>query len=344
MRILVTGNLGYIGSLLTPILAAEGHEVYGLDAGYYENCIFGTSPTNNSGVCHQLRQDIRDVETSELMGFDAIIHLAALSNDPTGELNPELTEEINWRASIRLAELAKAARVSRFLFASSCSIYGQSDNKYLTEDAQFSPLTAYARSKVNTEADLAAMADDSFSPIFLRNGTAYGLSPRLRFDLVVNNLTGWAFTTGEVKLLSDGKAWRPIVHIKDISLAFLAALTAPREAIHNQAFNVGQNRENYQIRDIAETVGEVVPNSKVAYTEGATADNRTYNVSFDKINKSLPGFRPVCNLEWAVRELYEACKDNQLTIEDFQGRRFTRLKQLHYLLESGQLDSNLRWK
>jgi nucleoside-diphosphate-sugar epimerase len=344
MRLLVTGNLGYIGTLLTPMLAQKGHEVWGLDNGYFEECIFGALPTKYPGVHQQLHQDIRDIKAEQLVGFDAVLHLAALSNDPTGELNPELTEDINWRASIRLAELAKAAGVSRFLFASSCSIYGQSGDKSLTEDARFAPLTAYARSKVNTEADLAAMADDRFSPVFLRNGTAYGLSPRLRCDLVVNNLTGWAFTTGQVKLLSDGKAWRPIVHIKDISFAFLAALTAPQQVIHNQAFNVGQNCENYQIRTIADIVGKVVPNSTVTYAEGAAADNRTYNVCFDKINKILPGFRPVCNLEGAVRELYEAFKHNHLTLDDFQGRCFTRLNQLHFLLETGRLDDNLRWK
>ena len=343
MRVLVTGNLGYIGAVLTPMLASAGYEVWGLDTGFYQECTFGTMQESYHGVHKQIHKDVRDVKEDDLVDIEAVIHLAALSNDPTGELNPELTEEINYRASVRLAKFARTVGVSRFLFASSCSIYGHGEGKALTEEAPFHPLTAYARSKVKAESDIAALADDDFSPVFLRNATAYGLSPRLRFDLVVNNLTGWAYTTGAVKLLSDGRAWRPIVHVEDIARAFLAVLAAPREAIHNQAFNVGQDVENYQIRDIAEMVAQVVPSSRVTYAEGASADSRTYNVSFAKIWEVLPGFRPVWNLERGTRQLYEGFKAFRLSFEDFQGRKYTRIKQLRHLLNVRWLDLELRW-
>ncbi len=344
MRILITGNLGYIGTILTPRLASEGYEVWGLDTAYYQECLFDSQSDSCEVLHKQIFKDIRDIKEEDLLDVDAIIHLAALSNDPTGEIDPKLTEEINYRASVCLAKSARNAGVSRFLFASSCSIYGQGGGKALTERAPFHPLTAYAHSKAKAEYDIAALACDSFSPVFLRCGTAYGFSPRLRFDIVVNNLTGWAFTTGQVKLMSDGRAWRPIVHIEDIASAFHAALAAPAEAIHNQALNVGQEEQNYQIRDIADLVAQIVPNCEVTYNEGASADSRTYHVSFEKIREVLPDFKPVWGLKRGIRQLYEAFKNNGLTLEEFQGRKYTRIKQLQYLLNSNILNSEFRWR
>jgi nucleoside-diphosphate-sugar epimerase len=340
MRVLVTGNLGYIGLGLTPKLVSAGYEVLGLDTGYYQGCAFGATP---NGDHRQILKDIRDIELDDLVGTDAIIHLAALSNDPTGELNPTLTEEINYRAAVRLARSARDAGVKRFIFSSSCSIYGQGESKSLTEESPFRPITAYARSKAKAEADIAALATDSFSPIFLRNATAYGLSPRLRFDLVVNNLTGWAYTTQEARLMSSGEAWRPLVHVDDIVNAFLVVLTAPREAIHNQAFNVGRDDGNYQIRDVAEMIVRIVPDCRVAYAAGATADSRTYHVCFAKIRETLPAFQPAWNLEQGIRQLYNAFESCRLSFEDFDGHKYTRLKQLRFLLDANCLNSELRW-
>lgn len=343
MRVLVTGNQGYIGVVLTPILAAAGHEVFGLDTGYYCECNFGEIPDPAFGVVRQISKDVREVGEEDLRGMEAVVHLAALSNDPTGELAPELTAEINHRASVRLARIARQCGVSRFLFASSCSIYGQGDGRSLTEEAPFHPLTAYARSKVDTERDLATLADERFSPVFLRNATAYGFSPRLRFDLAVNNLAGWAYTTGLVKLLSDGQAWRPFVHVEDIACACAAALAAPREAVHNQAFNVGQDEDNHRIRDVAEKVTQVLPDSRVSFADGVSADSRTYHVSFAKIRRCLPEFRPAWTLERGIRQLRDAFAAAGLTAEGFHGRSYTRLKQLQHLLRTGRLDSQLRW-
>jgi nucleoside-diphosphate-sugar epimerase len=340
MCVLVTGNLGYIGVVLTPKLVSAGYDVLGLDTDYYQECTFGVTP---NGDHRQLYKDVRDIEPDDLQGIDAIVHLAALSNDPTGELNPELTEEINYRASVHLARLARDAGVRRFIFSSSCSIYGQGESKTLTEEAPFHPVTAYARSKVKAEADIAALADDNFSPVFMRNATAYGLSPRLRFDLVVNNLTGWAYTIRQVRLMSNGEAWRPLVHVNDIVSAFLAALAAPRQVIHNQAFNVGKDEDNYQIREVAEAVARIVPDCQVTYAAGASPDSRTYHVCFAKIRERLPEFKPAWNLEQGIRQLYDAFASWGLPFEDFDGRKYTRLKQLHYLLDANCLDSELRW-
>jgi nucleoside-diphosphate-sugar epimerase len=343
MRVLVTGNQGYIGAVLTPVVAAAGHEVWGLDTGYYRDCNFGEVADPAFGVTRQIARDVREVTDDDLRGVAAVIHLAALSNDPTGELAPALTSEINHRASVRLARIARQCGARRFLFASSCSIYGQGEGPSLTEEAPFNPLTAYARSKVDTERDLAALADDGFSPVFLRNATAYGFSPRLRFDLAVNNLAGWAYTTGLVKLLSDGRAWRPFVHVEDIARACVAALAAPRDAIHNQAFNVGQDEDNHRIRDVAEKVAQVVPNSRVSFAEGVSADSRTYHVSFAKLRRQLPEFRPAWSLERGIGQLRDAFAAAELTAEGFQGRTYTRLKQLQHLLSTGRLDSQLQW-
>lgn len=340
MRVIVTGNLGYVGTVMTPLLEAAGHEVWGLDTGYYRECLLGPLPA--SGVRRQVERDIRRVSARDIEGADALVHLAALSNDPTGELNPRLTEDINLAASKRLAEMARDSGISRFVFASSCSIYGQSDG-LLDEESAFNPLTAYARSKVDTERALKDLANDDFSPVFLRNGTAYGFSPRLRVDIVVNNLTGWAVTTGEVKLMSDGRAWRPLVHVEDMTRAVIAALQVPRERVHNQAFNVGRAEDNHQIRTIAEEVQRVVPNSKVTFAEGVSADARNYNVSFDKIARLLPEFQPLWSVPLGVRELYAAYTAHGLDYDRFNGREFTRLKQLQYLTAERKLDDSLAW-
>lgn len=342
MRILVTGNQGYIGTIMTQRFAEAGHEVIGLDTGFYEDCWLG-GPVDTK-VAKQIRKDIRDVTPDDFQGVDGVVHLAALSNDPTGELNPGLTEAINFEATILAAKAAKAAGVSRFVFASSCSIYGAGGKDALTEEDDFNPLTAYAKSKVASEFGLREMADDAFSPTFMRNGTVYGYSPRLRVDLVVNNLTGWALTTGQVKLLSDGRAWRPMLHIEDFTQAFRCALEAPREAVHNQAMNVGTESENYMVRDMAEFVQKVVPNSTVSFGEGAGADTRNYNVSFAKIRKVLPAFEPQWTVPKGAEQVYKACADAGLEFEAFMGRNYTRLKQLQHLIDTGQVDANLVWQ
>lgn len=336
MRVLVSGHHGYIGSVMTDVLTRAGHAVTGLDTFLYEGCDFGRDPE----PCPVIRKDIRDVQPADLRGFDAVIHLAALSNDPLGCLDESCTLDINHLGSVNLARAAKAAGVPRFLFASSCSLYGAAGDKMLDESASFNPITAYGTSKVLVEADVSQLADDSFSPTFLRNATAYGASPRLRADIVVNNLVGVAYTTGEVLIQSDGTPWRPLVHVQDISRAFLAVLEAPREAVHNQAFNVGSSQENYQIRDVAAIVQEVVPGCSVSYLEGGGPDPRCYRVNCDKLSRHLPGFQT----EWTVRrgaeELYAAFVRNGLTREMFA--RYVRLKRIQELLADGRLDETLR--
>lgn len=342
MRVLITGNQGYIGTVMSAVLADAGHEVWGLDTGFYENCWLGKQAANV--VTKQIKKDIRDATPEDFEGVQGVVHLAALSNDPTGELNPGLTEDINYDATIKVAKAAKAAGAERIVFASSCSIYGSGGKDALTEEDAFNPLTAYAKSKVNSEFGLRELADDDFSPIFMRNGTVYGFSPRLRFDLVVNNLTGWAVTTGEVKLLSDGRAWRPMLHIEDMSQAFRHALEAPRERVHNQAMNVGTESENYMIRSMAEIVNETVPNTKVTFGEGAGADSRNYNVSFAKIRELLPAFQPNWTVPKGAEQVYKGCLDAGLDFEGFSGRLYTRLKQLQFLMDGDKVDGSLRWK
>ena len=340
MRILVTGHKGYIGTVMVPMLLGAGHEVVGLDSDLFEQCTF--SPGIHD--IPEMRIDLRDVQTRQLAGFDAVIHLAALSNDPLSDLNPEITYDINHAASVRLAKLAKEAGVPRFLYSSSCSSYGQAGDNLVDETGELNPITAYAISKVRVERDVATLADDRFSPTFLRNATAYGVSPRLRFDLVLNNLVAWAFAKGRVHIKSDGTPWRPIVHIEDISRAFLAVLGAPREAVHNQALNVGQTEENYRIRELADIVKEVVPGSRVEYAEGGGPDPRCYRVDFAKIHRLLPDFKPQWNARRGAEELYAAYKVAGLVLEDCEGPRFKRIDHLKQLLAAGRVDATLRWK
>jgi nucleoside-diphosphate-sugar epimerase len=339
MRILVTGHNGYIGCVLVPLLQNAGHEVRGLDSFIFEHCTLGPEVE----AIPALRKDLRDVELADLRGFDAVIHLAAISNDPIGDLNPECTDEINHRASVRLAVLAKQAGVKRFLFSSSCSNYGSSSpDSILTEEASLNPVTPYGISKVRVEQDVAPLGDREFTPVFLRSATAYGFSPHLRGDIVLNNLVGWAYLTGMVRMKSDGTPWRPIVHIEDISRAFLALLEAPRELVHKQAFNVGRTEENYQIRDLAKIVMETVPGSEITFAADAGPDKRCYRVNFDKIHNTIPGFRPRWNARKGARELLEAYARFGLTLADFEGARFMRIQRVRQLQREGKLDANLR--
>lgn len=339
MRILITGHLGYIGTVMVPMFLAEGHEVVGLDSDLYRSCTFGDGLVQVPSIC----KDIRDVQLEDVKGFDAVCHLAGLSNDPLGDFNPELTYDINHKASVRLAALSKEAGVRRFVFSSSCSCYGAAGDDKLTEEAPFNPVTPYGKSKVWTERDVSPMADDNFSPTFLRNATAYGVSPRLRFDLVLNNLAAWAFTTGKILMKSDGSPWRPIVHIRDIASAFLAVVGAPHELVHNKAFNVGVTEDNLQIRDIARIVGQTIPDCSIQFADGASPDARNYRVNCDRLSETLPSFQPQWNARLGAQELYEAYKKYGITLEDFEGPRYQRIGHIRKLIEDGALDADLRF-
>ncbi len=339
MRVLITGHLGYIGTVMVPMFLSEGHDVVGLDSDLYRSCTFG----NGLVEVPSIRKDVRDVEMDDLKGVEAVCHLAGLSNDPLGDFNPELTYEINHKASVRLAALAKEAGVQRYVFSSSCSCYGAAGDDMLTEEASFNPVTPYGKSKVWTERDVSPMADDNFSPTFLRNATAYGVSPRLRFDLVLNNLAAWAFTTGKIVMKSDGSPWRPIVHIRDIASAFLAVVAAPRELIHNKAFNVGVTEDNLQIRDIARIVGQTIPDCSVQFADGASPDARNYRVNCDRLPETLPSFQPQWNARLGAQELYKAYKKYGITLEDFEGPRYQRIGHIRKLIEDGALDADMRF-
>jgi nucleoside-diphosphate-sugar epimerase len=339
MRVLVTGHMGYIGRVMAPMLRTAGHEVIGLDSDLFK----GMQLTPDNSEFPTIRLDIRDVERKHLEGFEAVIHLAALSNDALSNWNPAITYDVNHAASVRLARMAKDAGVQRFLFSSSCSIYGRPGDSLVDEAGTIETITPYTISKAQVERDLAGLASGSFSPTFLRNATAYGVSPCHSFELVLNNLVAWAYAVGRVHIKSDGSPWRPTVHIEDISRAFLAALTAPREAIHCQAFNVGRVDENYTVRQLAQIVQEVVIGSQVEYADGGRPDARSYRVDFRKIRHHLPTFKP----EWTVRrgaeQLYAAYRRAGVTLDQFEGPRFKRIDHLKQHVASGRLDATLRW-
>ena len=338
MRVLLTGHKGYIGTILAPMLLEAGHEVHGLDSDIFSRCTFGDEPVQ----IPETIKDIRDITSEDVKGFDSVLHLAGLSNDPLGDLNAELTYEINHRASVRLAALAKEAGVKRFIFSSSCSNYGAGGDDLLDENGDLNPVTPYGKSKVMVEQDVSKLADNDFCPLYLRNATAYGVSPRLRFDLVLNNLVAWAYTTGQVRLKSDGTPWRPIVHIGDISRAFVATLHAPVEKVHNRAFNVGVPGENFRIREIAEIVRDTVPDSQVSFAPDASPDKRNYRVDCSLIQREVPEYQPNWNVRKGAQELYEAYKATGLTLEEFEGKRYKRIDHVRMLIADGIIDESLR--
>ncbi len=339
MKVLVTGHRGYVGSVVVPHLMAQGHELCGMDIDLYRRCSYGDEPVD----IPSLEKDIRDAAPEDFQGVDAVVHLAALSNDPLGDLNPDVTWDINHRGSVRVAEAAKAAGVPLFVMASTCSNYGAGGDAPVDENAELHPLTPYAQSKVRAENDITPMADENFSPVFLRFATAYGLSPRLRFDIVLNNLAAWVHTTGKIMLKSDGTPWRPLIHVEDMARAFAAVLSVPRERVSAQAFNVSPPEENYRIRQLAEILGEESPGCVLSFAEGASADSRNYRVSTAKIQETIPEFKPEWNARLGARQLLAAYETHGLKLEDFEGPVYNRIQHVKMLLADGTLSPDLRW-
>ncbi|MBD2605196.1 SDR family oxidoreductase [Scytonema hofmannii FACHB-248] len=339
MKILVTGTEGYLGSLLPPLLIERGHEVLGVDTGYYK---VGWLYNGTQVTAKTLNKDIRNITAEDLQGVEAIVHMAELSNDPTGQLSPTITYDINHKGSVRLAKLAKEAGVRRFVYMSSCSVYGVATEGDVTEESSVNPQTAYAECKTLVERDVRPLADDDFSPTFMRNATAFGASPRMRFDIVLNNLSGLAWTTKEIKMTSDGTPWRPLVHALDICKAIVCAIEAPRDIVHNQIFNVGDTTNNYRVKEVAEIIANVFTGCKLSFGDSG-ADNRSYRVSFEKINTILPGFKCDWNAQRGAQQLFDLFSQIDMTEETFLSRGFTRLKQLEYLIRTQQIDQDFFW-
>lgn len=339
MRILLTGHKGYIGAVAASMLHSAGHEVVGLDTDLFDGCDFGEAPPR----LPEVRKDMRDLEKADLAGFEAVVHLAALSNDPLGNFDKSLTYDINHGGSVRLAEMAKQAGVKRFVFSSSCSTYGSAGDAIHDETAPLNPVTAYAETKVMFEADLSRLADDDFSPTSMRNATAYGVSPRLRLDVVLNDFVASAYATGRIHIKSDGTPWRPIVHIRDIIAAMISVLNAPRETVHNEVFNVGRTEENYRISELADIVAETVPGCRIEYAAGGGPDKRCYRIDFDKIRRVLPDFQPQWTARDGAKELYDACRTVGLSADDLALGRYIRITNIQRLIDAGELDSSLRW-
>ena len=340
MKILITGTEGYIGSLLAPLLMEHGHEVIGVDTGFY---MAGWLYNGTKLTAKTLNKDIRHITPEDLQGVEAVVHMAELSNDPAGQLSPTITYDINHKGSVRLATLAKAAGVRRFVYMSSCSVYGVATGNDVTEESPVNPQTAYAECKTLVERDVLTMADDSFSPTFMRNATAFGASPRMRFDIVLNNLAGLAWTIKEIKMTSDGTPWRPLVHVLDICKAIACTLEAPRDIVHNQIFNVGDTAHNYQVKEVAQIIAETFKECQVSFGDSG-ADNRSYRVSFEKINKTLPGFKCDWNAQNGAQQLFELFTRIDMSADTFLSRGFTRLKQLEYLIRTQQIDKNFFWR